>query len=104
MKLVLIEWEDSRIPASGWSRTSNMESPKVTKVISVGFVLEDREDCLLLASNVGDIDDEDNDPQAVGGIVIAKRQITRIVALRQSRTIFSCGELVAMPKLQRSSP
>lgn len=97
MKLVAVEWEDSRVPLARWTRLSDVPKAEASRIISVGFVWDDQPDCILLVSNVGD--GRDDDAQAVGGMLIAKRQIVKIELLEEGCVIFSSRWRDAVPAL-----
>ena len=78
--LVLIEWQDSRQPVSGWAWLSDITIGEIVLCQSVGWLLHDDDDVKVLAPNVGDIADDDS--QQVSGVIrIPARSVVRILPL-----------------------
>jgi len=67
IKLVLIEWADSRQPTTAWERISEKPERNYCKCQSVGWLLQDDAEVKVLAANVADEGDE---MQATGVITI----------------------------------
>jgi hypothetical protein len=65
--MVLIEWLDSRQPSIGWQFVENMEMPKPCKCLSVGWLLDEGEDQIVIAAHMNDMDQDD---QVMGVMVI----------------------------------
>ncbi len=82
VRLVLIEWEDSRQPEPGWERLSGFSSSGICDCVSVGFLIHDGEDYKALAPNMADIKSEDN-MQASGVINIPTRCVKEITLLEE---------------------
>ena len=82
--LSLVEWADSRQPTGQWSRIGELQW-ECCRCYSVGFVIQDDGDVIVLAANVADIG---QDEQVTGVIVIP-----RVSVLKQ--TAISCK---AIPK------
>ena len=78
MKLVLIEWADSRQPTIGWVRLAEMEQSEFCRCYSIGFVVKEDKETIALASNVADIEDG---AQATGIIVIPRVAVLKTTAL-----------------------
>jgi hypothetical protein len=98
--LVLIEWEDSRQPLSGWLRVTDYSPNDACVCLSVGFLLHDGTDTKALAPNVADLGDE-QDMQASGIIHIPTRCIRRIAPLELNRgavTTFPCPSACSTPE------
>src|SRR3546814_2923787 len=51
---VLIEWLDSAQPIPGWRLLSDLPNPDVVKCESVGWIIGETDDVLMLAPNIGD--------------------------------------------------
>src|SRR4051812_40876859 len=79
--LMLIEWEDSRQPASGWSYLSNLGEPSIVRCVSVGWLVHNGTKVKMLAPNLGDLDDDN--VQASGVIRIPARSVIRMTALEE---------------------
>lgn len=82
MRLVMIFWEDSRVPRDSWEWIKHDIYPKCTSCQSVGFVVAETESAILLAPTIGH--EDDGDKQMIGGITIAKRQIVKTICLSSS--------------------
>lgn len=81
IKLVLIEWEDSIRPDPEWRYVSDIETNKIVKCESVGFLIHDGENVKSLAPNIGRIDDTD-DTQVSGVIQIPTCSVKKITRLK----------------------
>jgi hypothetical protein len=79
MKLVIVEWQDSRQPDRGWQWLDERDDPKAVKCLTVGWLLRETEDAILVAQNLGDV--TDGRTQFSGGTEIARRQIVQLKEL-----------------------
>lgn len=77
MKLVLIDWEDSRQPTSGWQWLEDFELGEVVRCKSVGWIVGKSKDAVALAQNIGD-----DFSQASGIIRIPTRCIVKTTTLK----------------------
>jgi hypothetical protein len=75
-KLVLVEWQDSRQPSGGWRWADEYEEPEPVLCLTVGWLLRETDDALLVVQNLGDVSGERF--QASGATEIARRQVVRI--------------------------
>lgn len=89
----LIEWADSRQPTNEWVKFDAHSKHDFCRCYSVGFVVQEDDDVIVLAANVADVEDE---AQATGVIVIPH------VAVLKRTALTSCSSLVSNPKLRRS--
>jgi len=78
--LVLIEWEDSTQPTSNWQYLSDAPELEIVQCVSVGWVINENDRVLMLASNIGDYESGDG-AQGCGFIRIPKSAITRTAKL-----------------------
>lgn len=99
--LVLVEWEDSRQPSSSWVRLSTLEPPTAVRCVSVGWLIHDGASVKALASNMGDVDDE-NSVQASGVIRIPARCITRLTELDEPELTAGAAGRDAHPETRRN--
>lgn len=78
--VAFIEWEDSRRPDPEWKFIGDIlkERPQVVNCFSVGFLLHEGDETLVLAQNIGDVR---NCSQASGVILIPRRSIVKITLL-----------------------
>lgn len=86
--LVLVEWEDSRQPAAEWLRISDLGAWSIVQCMSVGWLLHKDKEVVVIAPNMGDINDEDA-LQASGVMQIAARAVTKITGIIEGEVIFS---------------
>lgn len=73
--LVLLEWEDSAQPLPAWRFLSDPPEATVVLCRSVGWIVAETADVLMLAPNLGDYSSDD--PQASGFMRIPTRCVTR---------------------------
>jgi hypothetical protein len=81
-RLVLVEWQDSRQPSGGWRWADEYEAPEPVICRTVGWLLRETDDALLVAQSLGDVSRDRM--QASGGTEIARRQVLRISELGAS--------------------
>lgn len=84
VKMVQIEWVDSKRPNPTWKFLSDMEKEEVCKCVSVGYLIHDNEDIKVLAPNMADI--ESKEMQCCGEITIPTASIKKIVPLVEETT------------------
>lgn len=53
--LVIVEWEDSSQPVSGWQWVDDYEVPETVGCVSVGYLIARTEDAVAIAPNLGDV-------------------------------------------------
>ena len=84
-RLVLIRWEDSRQPLSGWQHLSELDVPKTCECATVGWLLKDEPDRKVVAQSIGGIGDNDDseDAQAGGIMVIPTRCVLSVEELEE---------------------
>jgi hypothetical protein len=74
-QLVLIEWKDSLQPVSGWSMLDDLPSLRSANCRTVGWVVGEDRDTLMLAQNVADLGTDN--PQGGGFMRIPKVCVTK---------------------------
>jgi len=77
---ILVEWTDSAQPISAWMFLENKPSLEIIQCVSVGWVVGETDEVLMLAPNLGDIE-SGGSGQASGFIRIPKSAVTRRVAM-----------------------
>ena len=82
--LVLVEWEDSAQPLSGWRYLSDFDGFRAVRCVSVGWLIHDGDDVKALAPNMGEIDDAER-MQASGVIRILTRCVVAVKPLEEVR-------------------
>jgi len=80
---ILVEWIDSAQPISAWMFLEKKPSLEIIQCVSVGWVVGETDDVLMLAPNLGDIE-SGGSGQASGFIRIPKSAVTRRVELMAS--------------------
>jgi hypothetical protein len=80
---ILVEWADSAQPISAWMFLENKPSLEIIQCVSVGWVVGETDEVLMLAPNLGDIE-SGGSAQASGFIRIPKSAVTRRVELMAS--------------------
>lgn len=75
LKLVQIDWVDSRQPISHWQWVDEMEKSSIVECSSVGWLVEDGT-VKVLAANMGDTGDKKK--QVSGVIQIPAQSVVRI--------------------------
>lgn len=80
-KLVLVEWEDSAQPVSGWCFLHDAPPLEVVQCQSVGWLVGESDTALMLAPNLGDI--ETDSPQGSGFIRIPAKAVIRVGKLSE---------------------
>lgn len=72
MILAVVEWVDSRGGPEGWERKSEATSMDICRAKSVGWVIREDSESIMLASHIIG----DDDPQVSGVVCIPKQAIT----------------------------
>lgn len=72
--LVLVEWKDASRLSSGWMDWSDIPDPYIHKCVSVGFVVSDNDNGIILVPTIGDVSHKDN-WHTYGGMLIPKTSI-----------------------------
>ena len=75
MKLVLVKWEDSVQPVVTWHHFDDLPALEIAKCESVGLVVAENDQVLMLAANVAD------NEQCSGIMRIPKSCITEIITI-----------------------
>jgi len=79
--LVKVKWLDSRISEGHWERISDTLYPVLCHVETVGWIIKESDDSILIAQGLADRDDKD--PMTAGRTTIARCQITEILNLAE---------------------
>jgi hypothetical protein len=80
--LVLIEWVDSSLPASGWRYLQDQENTEPVICKSVGWLIKDEADCKVIVPHLG-YGSRPDPYQGSGDIAIPSRCITRLTRLAE---------------------
>ncbi len=104
MKLVIIEWHDSRTAENGWQYLRERHDISAVMCQTVGWIIDKSDDALLVAQSLADINSKDS--QSMGRTVIAICQVKLIRDLEDGNVIWassdetSCQGLVSALTLQ----
>lgn len=82
--LILVEWSDSATPVSAWHFLSDLPEVDCVRCKSVGWIVGESDDVIMLAPNLGDCDSFET-AQACGCIRIPKVSISRRVTLLEEK-------------------
>ena len=77
---ILVEWIDSAQPIAAWMFLENMPRMEVIECVSVGWLVAETDEVLMLAPNLGDSESEGS-AQGSGFIRIPKSAVTRRIVL-----------------------
>jgi hypothetical protein len=77
---ILVEWTDSAQPIAAWMFLAKKPSLEIIECVSVGWVVGETDEVLMLAPNLGDIE-SGGSAQASGFIRIPKSAVTRRIKL-----------------------
>lgn len=80
-KLVVVEWLDSAQPASEWRHISDAPDLEVIRCLSVGWVVGENRQVVMLAPNIGD-HKSGGGAQGCGFIRIPACAITKLTELQ----------------------
>ena len=83
--LVLIEWVDSFGCSPSWQRIDGLEAVKPMRCQSVGWLLYQDEQCLVVVPHLSTDQHESIEPQGCGDMTIPRRAILSITSLALSR-------------------
>lgn len=108
LRLVLVEWLDSKQPVAAWQWLSDLEAPAPARCVSVGFLAREETDTLVIVQNVADPHDEDG-AQASGAMTIPRACVVSIMDLSPtgpcpspSSRPSTCSAPASAPTLQAS--
>lgn len=81
MKLVYVEWVDSRGVSENWNTFAWLKENDICVVRSVGWLLQDTKELIQIVPHIGD------DPeQGCGDMTIPRSQVKRMTALKLPKT------------------
>lgn len=69
-KIYLIEWVDSYSINEGWELIKDMDNIELMKCQSIGYILKENEDMLLIAPHISDVDNKESLGSFRGGLII----------------------------------
>jgi len=82
--LVIIRWQDSAQPISGWKHLSDLPRTRPIECASVGWLLKDDDDIKVICQSVGDLHNLKN-AQASGIMTIPARCVISIERLSEEK-------------------
>ncbi|MBS0251199.1 MAG: hypothetical protein JSR78_09055 [Proteobacteria bacterium] len=80
--LVIIRWLDSRQPSGQWRYLSDLPEVRPVEVASVGWLLRDTAEAMVICQNVGDLE-APNKAQASGIMTIPTRCVLSVERLTE---------------------
>jgi hypothetical protein len=80
--LVIIRWQDSRQPCGSWRFLSSLPATTAVEVATVGWLLRDDAEVMVVCQNVGDLDNPQN-AQASGIMTIPTRCVLSVERLTE---------------------
>jgi len=82
--LVIIRWQDSAQPITGWKHLSDLPRTRPIECATVGWLLKDDDDIKVICQSVGDLH-KPNNAQASGIMTISARCVISIERLSEER-------------------
>ncbi len=82
--LVIIRWQASAQPISGWKHLSDLPRTRPIECATVGWLLKDDDDIKVICQSVGDLH-KPNNAQASGIMTISARCVISIERLSEER-------------------
>ncbi|MDD5353321.1 MAG: hypothetical protein PHS93_09195 [Candidatus Omnitrophica bacterium] len=76
-KLTLIEWEDSYSTDDKWKSVSAMPKPKRMICVSVGWIIKETKNNILIIPHLSDINNKNSSGTGFGEMVIPKSAIRK---------------------------
>jgi hypothetical protein len=86
--LVIIRWQDSRQPCGHWRFLSALPETTAVEVATVGWLLKDTADVMVVCQNVGDLTHAEK-AQASGIMTIPTRCVLSVERLTEADGIIS---------------
>jgi len=90
--LVIIRWHDSRQPCGHWRFLSALPETTVVEVATVGWLLKDTADVMVVCQNVGDLGHPEK-AQASGIMTIPTRCVLSVERLTETDGTISSAEI-----------
>ena len=81
-RLVLVEWVDSCSVNETWDFVKDLEEPYPVICNSVGWVLKQNDDCILIVPHISDVQNEDSLGACKGGLIIPREMIRNIISIK----------------------
>lgn len=89
--MVLVEWLDSRGVHQAWTDIEDIEGMKFCFNLSVGFMVYQDEDRIVLCPHIADA--EEKDREGCGSMAIPRWTVQRIVELERGRVLYKHSEV-----------
>lgn len=81
-KLYIVEWVDSHTILNGWELISDIEEPKKVINVSVGFIIKETEDNIMIIPHIADIKNPNSFGSGCGEMVIPTIAIIKKTKLK----------------------
>jgi hypothetical protein len=85
-KLYLIKWEDSYSSDNKWKSISGMTKPKRMVCVSVGWLIKETKNTILIVPHITDIKNKNSSGTGLGEIVIPNSAIRERRELKIKKT------------------
>jgi hypothetical protein len=86
--LVIIRWQDSRQPCGHWRFLSSLPETSAVEVATVGWLLKNTSDVMVVCQNVGDLAHPEK-AQASGIMTIPTRCVLSVEKLTETDVLIS---------------
>ena len=96
---VRVDWLDSKQPVPGWQWVSELEAPTPARCTSIGFLVGESDEALVLAQSLADADDHEH-TQAGGAMTIPRACVLNLSELAPSASSSPCPAPASGPKPQ----
>lgn len=74
---VKVVWQDSRVPTAHWQWRSEMSSPRIVEITTLGFLIKKTKRLVVIAHSISR-KDLDGDFQMIGMMEIPRRSVISI--------------------------
>ena len=81
MKLVIVDWIDS-CSSRGWVEKEALQTSIPLPCRSVGWVIKEDKECIVLIAHLSDVTDDGNFGQGNGDITIPRAVIKQVVEVK----------------------
>ena len=82
--IIYVEWVDSHVVGVGdtWREVSHIEIEQDIKCYTVGFLIKENKECMIISSNMAFVD-HDTDFQVAGTIMIPKQAVVELKYIKE---------------------
>ncbi|HVZ05578.1 hypothetical protein [Hyphomicrobium sp.] len=94
--LVIVRWLDSRQPCGQWRYLSSLPDARPVEVATVGWLVKDTVDVMVVCQNVGDLENPER-AQASGIMAIPTRCVLSVEKLTEEEAVTVSVDSVGQP-------